>query len=73
MLDLTGLDADILTAGTQSFTLLATNAAFTKTAGELRFDSAKHTLSGDLNGDGYAEFTFNLTGVTDFDASNLKV
>lgn len=46
-------------------------ATFTKQAGQLRFDSATQTLQADTNGDGNADATLQLLGVTSFSADAL--
>jgi|GEM_PF-6632507 len=60
LLDLSAIDADPNVAGNQAFTWIG-GQTFSQKAGELRFDTASHALSGDLDGDGYAEFTLTLT------------
>jgi Ca2+-binding RTX toxin-like protein len=73
LLDLSAIDADPNTAGNQAFTYVGAKT-FSQTAGELRFDAATHALSGDIDGDGYAEFTLNLIDTTSLSAaSNLKL
>jgi Ca2+-binding RTX toxin-like protein len=52
-IDVSMIDADGNTAGNQAFTYVGA-AAFTDTAGELRY--ADHFLEGDINGDGAADF-----------------
>jgi Ca2+-binding RTX toxin-like protein len=52
-LDLSQIDADTATAGDQAFTYIAA-AAFTSVAGQLQY--AAGVLSGDVNGDGQADF-----------------
>jgi len=59
-IDLTTLDANTLVANDQAFSFIG-NATFSSAAGELRFSAA--TLSGDVNGDGIADFEIQLTGV----------
>jgi Ca2+-binding RTX toxin-like protein len=61
-IDLQGVDANTLIAGDQAFTFIGTGA-FTKHAGELNYvyaggTSDKATVSGDINGDGVADFSF---------------
>ena len=65
VIDLSGVDANSTLAGDQAFTFIGT-AAFSNVAGELRFvvSGSSAALSGDTNGDGVADFTLNLTGVT---------
>jgi len=71
-IDLSDIDSDSGTAGDQAFTFIGT-AAFTGTAGELRygFDGTDTWLQGDVTGDGIADveivFTGNVTMLgTDF-------
>jgi serralysin len=65
VIDLSGVDADSTLAGDQAFTFIGT-AAFHSVAGELRFalSGTSIVLSGDTNGDGIADFTLTLSGVT---------
>lgn len=64
LIDLAGADADIGTGGDQAFNFIG-NAAFSNTAGELRyFDDGTDTwVQADTNGDGMADFEIALTGV----------
>jgi Ca2+-binding RTX toxin-like protein len=64
LIDLGFVDADFTTGGNQSFAFIG-NAAFSNTAGELRyFDDGTDTwVQGDTNGDGMADFEIALTGV----------
>ena len=62
--DLSGIDANSQATGNQAFKFLG-EAGFTKHAGELRIDRgdpAVTTITGDLNGDGVADFAITLTG-----------
>jgi hypothetical protein len=56
-IDLHLIDADTGTAGHQNFTFIG-GETFHHQAGELRF--ADHTLQGDVNGDGKADFAIHL-------------
>jgi len=56
-LDLSGIDANGTAAGDQAFDYIQ-GAAFSGAAGELRY--AGGILSGDVNGDGVADFTITL-------------
>lgn len=60
-IDLSGIDAIASTAANDAFTFIG-NAAFSKTAGQLRYEatSAGTLLSGDVNGDGVADFSVLL-------------
>ena len=62
-LDLGQIDANAAVAGNQAFSFIG-SAAFTHHAGELRFASAGGVtvVSGDVNGDGNADFSIALTG-----------
>jgi VCBS repeat-containing protein len=71
-LDLSAIDADTGLAGDQAFTLIGT-AAFSHTAGELRYQVSGSTLTlqADVNGDGVADMTIKLTGVTSLSATDF--
>ena len=80
-IDLTGLDADTSTSGTQAFRFLGTSA-FDGQAGALHavYDGAHGVtvVEGDSNGDGTADFGIELTGnkvltQADFTAGSLLV
>lgn len=60
-IDLSGIDANTLKTGDQKFAFLGSDP-FTKTAGELNFRGG--LLSGDIDGDGNADFQIKLVGVT---------
>jgi serralysin len=60
VIDLFSIDADTTTAADQEFDFIDT-ADFSRTAGELRFVNG--ILSGDVNGDGRADFAIELRGV----------
>ena len=64
IIEVAGIDADLLTAGNQTFSFIG-NAAFSGAAGELRYyDNGVDTfVQGDINGDGAADFDIALTGV----------
>lgn len=55
-LDLAAMDANVTAAGNQAFKFIGAKA-FSGHAGELRF--AGHTVSGDVNGDGLADFSIS--------------
>ena len=63
-IDLAAIDADAGVAGNQVFTFIGT-AAFSGTAGELRYDhvGADTWLRMDINGDAIADFEIVLSGV----------
>jgi len=60
-IDLSAFDADPSTAKRDAFTFVGT-AEFSKRAGEVRIDTSGtyQVISGDLNGDGVADFTINV-------------
>lgn len=61
-IDLSGFDADPTTSKRDAFTFRG-SAAFTKKAGELRIDTTNGSyqlVSGDLDGDGVADFTIKV-------------
>lgn len=60
-IDLHAIDADTTFGGNQSFSFIGSKA-FTGEAGELRFSGG--IISGDVNGDGVADFQIAVTGVT---------
>jgi Ca2+-binding RTX toxin-like protein len=64
LIDLGGIDADTVAGGNQAFAFVG-NAAFSSTAGELRYydDGTDTWVQGDTNGDGMADFEIALTGV----------
>ncbi len=61
-IDLTGYDANTATAARDAFRFIGTGA-FTRHAGELRIDTSGYyaVVSGDLNGDGVADFALNVS------------
>ncbi|MBU6210022.1 MAG: M10 family metallopeptidase C-terminal domain-containing protein, partial [Planctomycetes bacterium] len=64
-IDLSGIDANTRVVGDQAFTLLnLPGAAFTNTPGQLRYayEAGNTIISGDVNGDGIADFQIQLTG-----------
>ena len=68
-IDLRGFDAIPGTVGLDAFTLIA-GPHFGNHAGELLVISGTRTVvEGDLDGDGVADFSFVLAGVTELDAS----
>jgi len=60
-IDLVNIDANLNVAGDQAFRYIG-SAAFYRVAGQLRL--ADQILSGDINGDGLADFRLGLTGVS---------
>ena len=72
-IDLSAVDANSTnTSGDDAFVYIGA-AEFSKTPGELRFQvtGANGLLSGDLNGDGIADFIICLKSVTDLQAHDL--
>lgn len=69
LIDLSTFDANPNLAGHQSFTIGA-GSAFSKQAGELLVSD--HSIRGDLDGDGYAEFQITFTGTT-VSTSDIKL
>jgi serralysin len=63
VIDLSSVDADVVTGGNQAFCWVG-NAAFSCAAGELRygFDGVDTRIQGDLDGDGAADFEIVLAG-----------
>ena len=64
VLALTAIDANSMASGNQAFAFIGTSA-FSGAAGQLRYEmSGGNTLvSGDVNGDGVADFQVQLTGL----------
>lgn len=69
-IDLSEIDARPMTGADDSFSFLGT-AAFTNRAGELRYvpRNGAVQVSGDLDGDGAADFSISVRGISVFDAS----
>ncbi|RCW27581.1 putative secreted protein (type I secretion substrate) [Ciceribacter lividus] len=67
-IDLRSIDADTHHTGNQTFDFIGT-AAFSHTEGELRFSGG--VLSGDVNGDGVADFQVGVSGLTRMYASDF--
>ncbi|WP_421760632.1 M10 family metallopeptidase C-terminal domain-containing protein [Devosia sp.] len=78
ILNLGKIDADTLHSGNQAFAFVG-DAAFTNTAGQLRFEqttasdgvSAVTIVSGDINGDGLADFEVQIRGHYDLTAADF--
>ncbi|HYD36829.1 MAG TPA: cadherin domain-containing protein [Allosphingosinicella sp.] len=62
-ISLSGIDANSLVSGNQAFTFIGT-AAFSNVAGQLRYVASGGVtlVSGDVDGDGLADFQVELTG-----------
>ncbi|MDG2570804.1 hypothetical protein P7L87_24960 [Vibrio parahaemolyticus] len=60
-IDLRAIDADLTSEGNQAFSFIG-SVAFSKKAGELRFDKASSDtyIYGDVDGDGQADFSIHL-------------
>jgi Ca2+-binding RTX toxin-like protein len=71
-IDLSAVDANVSVGSDQSFSFIGTGA-FTHSAGELRYEQiAGNTyVSGDTNGDGFADFMIKLDGLHTVSASDL--
>jgi serralysin len=67
-IDLRPIDANTLVAGAQAFTWIG-GASFGSVAGQLRF--ADGSLSGDVDGNGVADFQIGLTGVVSLTAASI--
>jgi hypothetical protein len=64
LINLQAIDANTATKGmNEAFTYIGTNVAFTKTTGELRgyWTANGQIVEGDVNGDGRADFSIELT------------
>jgi Ca2+-binding RTX toxin-like protein len=62
-INLSAIDADTNTSGNQDFVFIG-KANFHDVAGEIRYDKATGTISGDVTGDGVADFMIKLTAGT---------
>jgi hypothetical protein len=62
-ISLSGIDANEAVSGNQAFTFIG-SAAFSNVAGQLRYSTSGGVtlVSGDVNGDGVADFQIELTG-----------
>ena len=72
LINLIALDADATQAGNQAFSFIG-GAAFTGTAGELRFasNSSFLLLSGDVDGDAVRDFQLRLDGVAALSVADI--
>ena len=66
------VDANALVGGNQAFSFIGT-AAFTNSAGQLRFQQAGGDtyIYGDTNGDGSADFMIRLSGLHSLDSGDF--
>ncbi|CAB1080839.1 hypothetical protein D1AOALGA4SA_8512 [Olavius algarvensis Delta 1 endosymbiont] len=71
-IDVSGIDAISGTAEHDEFIFVG-NDAFSGSAGELRFvhDASDGLLEGDINGDGMADFSIELLGVTSLTGDDI--
>lgn len=71
-IDLSAIDANTRLSGDQSFAFIG-SGAFSKVAGQLRFDTSgsKHYVYGDVNGDGKADFVLEVYSSTKLVASDF--
>jgi Ca2+-binding RTX toxin-like protein len=69
------IDADITTAGTDDAFVFVGAAAFSHTAGELRFDQVNGNtyVSGDVDGDGLADFFIRFDGLVNLVAADFTL
>jgi VCBS repeat-containing protein len=70
IIDLSAIDANANAAGDQAFNFIG-NGAFTSVAGQLRFNNGR--LSADVNGDGSADFSVEVSGSNPFQNLQLDV
>ncbi len=71
-IDLSGIDANTITAGDQAFSgiLLGGSGVFSS-AGQLRYDSAEGVLYGNTDSDAEAEFAIQLMGLVTLNVADL--
>jgi hypothetical protein len=69
---LSGIDANVNTTNDQAFTFIGT-AAFSNVAGQLRYQqiSGNTFISGDVNGDGVADFMIQVNGNITFQSGDF--
>lgn len=74
IIDLSAIDANTGRTGNQSFTFIG-NEGFSSTVGELRFDRAdgRTRVSGDVDGDGDADFMIVVSGRVRFEAADFAL
>jgi len=71
LIDLSAIDASTKSANKDdAFTFIGA-AQFSNKAGQLRYDAATSTLSGDVNGDGIADFSLNIIVLGALDSSDF--
>lgn len=73
-IDLSAIDANPWTKNDQAFRFIGT-AAFSHAAGELRYEQAGGNtfVSGDINGDGVADFTIQVDGLVPLTAADFML
>jgi Ca2+-binding RTX toxin-like protein len=71
-ISLSAIDASTTIAGDQAFTFIGT-AAFSNVAGQLRYGQVNGTtiVSGDVNGDGIADFAIELNGLVNLQSGDF--
>ncbi|MFM6406363.1 MAG: hypothetical protein ACKPGT_17530, partial [Microcystis sp.] len=67
-IDISGIDANSLNDGNQSFTFIGASD-FSGQAGQLRFDGG--LLCGDTNGDAVSDFQLAIAGVYSLPVTNI--
>jgi serralysin len=70
IIDLSAIDANANVAGDQAFNFIG-SGAFTSVAGQVRFSNGR--LSADVNGDGNADFSVDISGSNPFQGLQLDV
>ncbi len=72
LIDLGAIDANSVLADNQAFSFIG-SGAFTKVAGQLHYElvGGDVRLSGDINGDGRADFALLLSGVSTLTANDF--
>ncbi|WP_154664785.1 Ig-like domain-containing protein [Allorhizobium undicola] len=71
-INLSAIDANTSSSGDQAFSFIG-SAAFTKVAGQLRYEvsDSKYYVYGDVNGDGKADFVLEVASTTKLVASDF--
>jgi Ca2+-binding RTX toxin-like protein len=72
LIDLSAIDANSKTTKDDPFTFIG-SAQFHHKVGELRYDAASGILSGDVNGDGIADFSLKITLTGTLDSSDFII